>query len=451
MKKLRLLETLWLIGPIVAWCSYQPLFKLGQDGTSYYELSLPLIYLVVVALVGVPSVWRHRSVLLRQKSVWLTGAFVGYSVLSLWWTPTPVRGVLTVGIIGALWLAFLAGLAETKRLRACAPMIAKVAIVSAVVVSLLAFVQAWAGIWLSRAETLLCAGCVAEQFGFVRPNVFAIEPQFLGSLLLAPLLLLVWLKLTARHAYANVALFIIAAALFLTLSRGAIYAFLAAVLLLFVMYRTRPRAIATTCLLLLASFGTVLVFQGAAAALHPKLETTFAGAVSASISQLSLGVIDISAGETKEPPLSPPETEQPVPRRDGYVEESTDIRVDRSRLALEAWAAHPLRMIFGAGAGGSGVAMHQMYPGQIGAREITQNQYVEIVLEYGLVGLALWLGVLAGLCYGLRHRAWAWVIVLAYGLQWAFFSGYPNALHIYLTLVLLFIVLRAQPVPATRS
>lgn len=437
--QLSLLERCWLLAPLVIWFGYQPLFQLGQDSTSYYELSIPLMYLTALALVGVPTIWRYRQRLLHDKTTWLVTAFVALSVLSLFWTPNIVRGVLTVGIVGLLWLVFLAALVELKKIQGIAPALAKLLVANGVFMSILAFVQIVAGIWLSRSEALLCAGCVADQFGFVRPNVFAIEPQFFGSLLLAPLVLL--LRSILKGEYNKVVVgsfFITSTALFLTLSRGAIFAFTFGALVLFILYRHNVAHLLRAVGILVIALVVTLFIQGGAAAANPRIDVTFREAVAASVNQLTLGVVDIDAEEEQEAePIE--QTNSTVPAYDGYVEESTNVRVGMSQLALSTWADNPSRLLFGVGAGGAGLAMHEQYPDKTGARQIVQNQYVEVLLEYGLVGFGLFVAILAGIVRNTRHSKWVWALLLAYIVQWNFFSGYPNALHIYLVLIAVYV------------
>lgn len=437
--KLILLEKVWLFAPFAVWFSYQPLVRLGQDATSYYELSITVIYVALLALVSLPYAWRARRELVRHKAIWLTGAFADLSLLTLLWTPNLLRGFLTVGIIYALFFIFAAALAERERLKKLLPALAKLLVVSAVVVSLIAFAQVVAGIWLSRSETLLCAGCIADQFGFVRPNVFAIEPQFLGSLLLAPLLLLLRYILKKNASTIVIgSFFIISVALFLTLSRGAIFAFLLGVLVLFVLYRHHLTRLVAAVGLLSTALVITLCIQGTAAMVNPRVDVTFREAVAASVNQLTLGVVDIDAEEERE--AEPAEkTNSTTPAYDGYVEESTNVRLGLSQLAFNTWAANPLRILFGVGIGGAGVAMHEQYPDETDARQIVQNQYIEILLEYGLVGILLFVSILIGFLMGTRNAKWAWAFLIAYMVQWNFFSGYPNALHIYLTLTVLFV------------
>ena len=53
---------------------------------------------------------------------------------------------------------------------------------------------------VSQDVTLLCDGCVYKMFGFPHPNGFSIEPQFMGNLLLAPILVITWMLLTNNNS-----------------------------------------------------------------------------------------------------------------------------------------------------------------------------------------------------------------------------------------------------------
>ena len=191
-----------------------------------YELSLTLIYVVVLAMVGLPTIWQHRRTLLKSKHIWILTAFLLWSLLSIIWSPNRLRGVLTGGILGLVYLIFLAAWAERVRLRQLLPTLAKLLVSSAVIASILALIQMVVGTYIqSRDVTGLCAGCVAGQFGFVRPNLFAIEPQFFGNLLLAPILIVYYYLITHRRNWRVGLIFILLlTTLGLTLSRGAIYA-----------------------------------------------------------------------------------------------------------------------------------------------------------------------------------------------------------------------------------
>ena len=115
------------------------------------------------------------------------------------------------------------------------------------------------------------------------------------------------------------------------------------------------------------------------------------------------------------------------------------MRLSLTKTALAAWRSNRLgQQLFGTGLGSAGIVLAR----QTGSRyqkEIVQNEFVEVLLERGLVGLALLGGlvVLYGrLCFQRRDYL-ALAILVAYLTQWCFFSGLPNALHIYLVLALL--------------
>lgn len=450
-------ETVWLLAPVAVWFSYRPLIKLGRNTTTNFEVSVTLIYLCILAICGLPLVWKGRRKLLKQKAVWLVGSFVGLSCSSLLWTSDLTRGVLTAGIMGLLFIIFLASVAKADHLKQLLPLLGKVFIVTAVIMSLLSFIQLFAGIWLGHQQPLLCPGCTANQFGFVRPNVFTAEPQFFGNLLLAPALILFYrLGYKKWQRAAAFSFFIIVTALFLTLSRGSIFAFGLGVIILVIPQLPPLKTTLSLTGILLASFLVCLGLQGTAAALNPHMDTSFREAITASVNQLSLGVIDIppktsSPGSSVTPLVSSlaaitprkVATTETTANFDGYVAESTNVRLELSRLALQSWKMSPQRMVFGVGIGGSGATLRQEFPSQVNDREIVQNEYVKTLYENGLLGLGLFLLILGLLLLSLRlvGAGWLQALIVAFVVQWNFFSGYPNALHIYFILILLGVVI----------
>jgi hypothetical protein len=249
-------------------------------------------------------------------------------------------------------------------------------------------------------------------------------------------------------------------ALILTLSRGAIFAFgLGAIILLVLNWRSWKKVV-NAIGLMIASFALALIIQGSAAVINPNFHERFSQVVAKSIHQLSLGAIDLrqekaaipsnveeSLQEQEDPSAAPGSgpglrltgmTIVSQPAFDGYVPESTDVRVNLSKVALNTWSQNPITILAGVGLGGAGVAMANFSDSQR-PREIVQNEYVEILLERGVIGIGLFASVLFGLFYATRQQKWTWAIIAAFLVQWNFFSGLPNALHIYLILILLFV------------
>ena len=441
--RLSLLERLWLMAPIMIWFSYLPRISLAEDGTMNYELSLALIYVVILAIVGLPRVWCHRSELKQSRLVQLASAFVGWSGLCVIWSDNRTRGLLTFAVYATLYLIFLALVAERRLLCRLLPKLVRVAIRATASACLLAIIQIILGTFIiaDRHTFGLCAGCVAGQFGFIRPNLLAIEPQFLGSLLLAPLLYITYLTLREKHDYAKQPLLLVLmlTTLWLTLSRGAIYAYLASLVVMILLVRKWRRMLAVVGLVAL-SLVICLVCQGALASANQRIDSSFTQAVSTSLNHLSMGIIRLPY-QRKSPTSLPsiPQEHDKQPAYHGYVAESTNVRLSLTKTALAAWRSNRLgQQLFGTGLGSAGIVLAR----QTGSRyqkEIVQNEFVEVLLERGLVGLALLGGLVAlygRLCFQRRDYL-ALAILVAYLTQWCFFSGLPNALHIYLVLALL--------------
>ncbi len=441
--RLLLLERLWLMAPIMIWFSYLPRISLAEDGTMNYELSLTLIYVVILAIVGLPRVWHHRSELRQSRLVWLVSAFVGWSGLCVIWSDNRTRGFLTFAVYVVLYLVFLALVAERRLLCQLLPKLVRVVIWATISACLLAIAQMVLGTFVitNRHSLGLCAGCVAGQFGFIRPNLLAIEPQFLGSLLLAPLLYITYLTLQGKHSYAKQPLLLVLmlTTLWLTLSRGAIYAYLASLVVMILLVRKWCRQLVVVGLIAL-SLVVCLVCQGTLASANPRIDSSFTQAVSTSLNHLSMGIIRLPY--QRKSPTSPPSIPQghdKQPAYHGYVAESTNVRLSLTKTALAAWRSNQLgQQLFGTGLGSAGIVLAQ----QTGSRyqkEIVQNEFVEVLLERGLIGLVLLGGLVAlyGRLCSQRRDYLALVILVAYLAQWCFFSGLPNALHIYLVLALL--------------
>ena len=73
------------------------------------------------------------------------------------------------------------------------------------------------------------------------------------------------------------------------------------------------------------------------------------------------------------------------------------------------------------------------------AKEIVQNEYISILLELGVVGLAL---VVAGIIWLVyfefkQQNMINLAAITAYLISLCFFSGLPNVLHIYLLMPML--------------
>lgn len=538
--------------PAVLFFSYHPIISLGANSSMNFELSLPLIWLILFDFISLTnfailfrryknSDARHRLEKARGEKkgfkVFCEGVRLGlaprsgqgkkllksfillsfpvYVSASIFWSANPLRAILTVGI---LWLVIFAVFAIIRlsplleppsRLKIWA---IRAFFASTAVVCLFCFIQSLLdSCGLSRETTLLCAGCTYRSFGFPHPNGFAIEPQFMGNLLLAPTLLVLYLLCQAtsktpshpnkteqnsktehvkpeqttttfphlRKTPVKTALVICAilfsTTLFFTFSRGAIYSY-ALGLVILIIFALRRRIFRPVLIIIpVTTFFLSLGLQGTFAHFGPTSET-FTSAVTKSIHQLSLGIIDLrpqpnsqasgafeqvvneGTGASASDADNQAGTGLDATRReraesatasladaadpvfDGYVAESTNVRLGLSASALATWSQNPRTILFGVGLGGAGIAMYEFdHVSNPSPKEIVQNQPISLLLETGLVGVSL---LFLALYFSFRpsnHHFWAHPalpllisLATAYLISLQFFAGLPNALHIYL-------------------
>ena len=439
-------EKLVLLAPVAVWFSYFPTISFGRQSGTNLELSIAVICAVIVALVGLPQIWNRRQFLWQQKAVWLLAMFVGWNLLSVIWSVNPLRSILVSGLWSVLFLDFLVIYSLPSLKKMVSPLMS-ITVTTAVAMSLLAIVQVVYGAWFDWG---LCNG-------FVRPSGFAIEPQFFGSLLIAPILLVSYRLLRDKATkYDVISLCLMFMALYLTLSRGAMYAVVAAVLVqtVLVSWRTSAnwlRPLAVVVMVLVGSFVFGMMWHGIFTQLNPRVADGFYQSITKSISHLSLGKINLpnltpqqlpqeSTSATSSQEVTPDSPPKAV--FDGYVAKSTEERTGMSQLALEVWIKSPTQFLFGVGAGGAGRAIFQQSGKTSGEFEIVQNEFLSIGVELGIVGVVLLLVLLLALCRKTyAKKALAWPIILGFVLQWMFFSGLPNALHIYFVAMLMFAII----------
>ena len=538
-------RVLLYVMPLCLFFSYHPVIKLGESEAMYFELSVAEIWLVVYSIVAFVEMVRRKKLLagLKQKWWWMWLLFPVWLTLSVLWSLNVTRGVLTAGM---MWLVVFAGygvwtlrdgLDEEFWVRWWKWFLGSSLLICGWCV--LQCILDLVGV--GQDYSLMCDGCTYHMFGFPHPNGFAIEPQFMGNLLLAPAITAAWLfsrgdcnsafrgrgssrpslrgsdpssldqgsptgrrletksKLFACSAptvvgrnlrkplktllpvasqesydggscslcsnFLLACFFIITATLFLTFSRGAIYAFVVGMLFMsgFVVFGAKKRErgglwkrVGMVWGLVILSFVVVLNVQGLMAEMGPTSDTYFDG-VAKVVNHLSLGVIDLKADDgveqgeemenvewklledeyaVVENTVENFEKEEAI--FDGYVAESTDTRVRLSGAAVKVWSQSLSNVLFGVGLGGAGYALYNngLSPAP---REIVQNEYVSLLLETGLIGiflLALTMVLVIRMVWRKPLSMMILSLLVVYGLSLIFFSGLPNALHIYLLLML---------------
>lgn len=508
--------------PFCLFFSYHPVIPIFSTSTTNFELSIPLLWLLIFAILSLPENFRlyinslrvvikakshvnkisspssrHKTDKLYPHFLRLFSLIYPFFVtVNSIGSPNFLRAILTSGVIWCICLSLLTIIQNISQYKT---QVGKSFNKNLLIASILASAFCWlqsildiAGV--PREATFLCKGCTSTVFGFPHPNGFAIEPQFMANLLLAPIFLSLFYLLERPKKYlsklnsdpypaSRLGHFIrlslppfLVATLYLTLSRGAIFSFWVSVFVLFtyqivklIKQKSCRREILFRQPLIFSAVVFLPLFftlsaQGLFTELGPTSHTFFDG-VSTSVSQLSLGRIDLAkvlhktnennksheSHETREthesnkPHLSDLSTDaaasaQKAPQFTSYIEESTNIRLNLNRLALSSWRTSLRRMLAGVGLGAAGLTLYQEFPELGSPKEIIQNEYLAILYEQGICGVIMIIcaAILFVLTYKLHNKnhektsIYGRVLALSFALTLCFFSGLPNALHIYL-------------------
>ena len=268
----------------------------------HFELSIPLIWLF---LLGTLSLRKAKQIFSNIDTAHLIISLLlpSYISLSLLWTQNKLRGFLTSGIVWLIFLFVWRIISETKTHKFNYLKIIDIYLKSAVVFAAIGVLQGFLDIFGAPSKfTLLCTGCSYKSFGFPHPNGFAIEPQFMGNLLIIPCILSIFIlyktikenkSKTIKRKSFLLCLFL-NMSLYVIFSRGACFALGLVATIFSIKCFINGNRKATVCVLgcgILAILSG-LTLQGIWAQLSPTSENFYDG-VARSIHQMSLGKIDI--------------------------------------------------------------------------------------------------------------------------------------------------------------
>lgn len=442
---------LCIMTPIFLCFSYIPGLNFG--GMSGFNAKVSLgemfIMLFTIGFLVFLFTYQREYVLNRlkvhTKLILLPTLYIFYELITLPFGANLIRGIFEAGVLICFFLIFFWGVIALPNTPASQKTV-KFMVYVTLALSILTISEVVSGAF---SDLGLCRGCVSAGFGFARPSVFAIEPQFLGSLLIIPVLYLVYIfSKNKSNRYEMISLFLSLIALFCTLSRGAVYATILGMLVLFISLKfegfLKVLSVCIVCFLFSVALDMFAV------AINNNIDSNPLNTPATIVSQYSLGLIElprfindldlISSEEETSTENVNEQLEQALitPAFDRYVEQSTDERNTSTSNALTVWRSSAKNVLFGVGIGSAGQAVVNAGLNN-SPYEIIQNQYISTLLELGLVGLAMFLSMIVALYFMfIRRRQYLYMSILtAFLIQWWFFSGLPNALHIYFALPLL--------------
>ena len=464
MKKILSFYRTWLLlFPFAMYFSYYPLISLGSNGTMNYDISITLLWIVVFDILGFLILERNRR-LFKFRKQWPWLLMPAYFALSIIWSHDKTRAVLILGVFLSIYFAIysmfeLRTAILTKEYK---KKFFKSLFASSLVIAAWCLIQSIINLaGVPYEKIFMCPGCSYRTFGFPHPNGFAIEPQFMGNLLLVPIITSMYFAVQNKMFKRKNMLIIFAilvATLFFTLSRGAIYAFLivafAAVIYWFI--KTKKWQVFGIWGIIALSFIFTLNLQGIMSEVS-KTDDTYYSGITKVVNQLSLGKIDLGGLNAKKKSntvdLSDPEVKRNYSGEeeedldssmyDGYIEISTDERLSSWKKAFNIWKSQFNIAVFGIGFGGAPLALYE-FSETNQSNNLIQNQFINTLFETGIVGFALMIFSIY-LIYkstkGMNDRVLIYLTLAAFAITLLFFSGLPNALHIYILPAMLILML----------
>lgn len=465
--------------PVIIFFSYHPVIAVGEDSTMNLEFSVTLIWLLIFSIISLPTDIVFIYDFLKTKNnkklkllLLFAAIFLIYVLISVFWSKNFSRAILTAGILGCIFLSIISifNIISTSKKDNLKTTLQKIVLISTCVICVWCWIQSILDIFqVDSSVTMMCLGCRTITFGFPHPNGFSAEPQYMGNLLLIPAFIALYnfFQPTVFSKKTNYLFSIVfVSTLFLTLSRGAIYAFCLGYLFFIVFLfakKIKAKALCLSILSVFLSFILTIVAQGVFSQLSYTNDTFFTG-IKKSLNQLSLGVIDIPieepVTEEKEEGKTSAKNEEVSSIHNGYIEASTNERLTLTLASLKLWTSNPITFVFGVGIGGAGFAVNEAYRNNLyndgfleqnyvdeaaltSPKKIIQNEYMEILLEFGLIGGIIILTVVILLIIILKdqkNNVLYFSILISFGVSFVFFSGLPNVLHIYLIFPLLLAV-----------
>lgn len=453
IKNLRRYLFIALVG--LAPFSFTPSFALGTQGFVSFRIGLYQVLAAVFCLFMLPVIWEQRRDILKDR--WLAGSVIVLAILAI---ISPLRSVnvtrsllltLSFGLLLALLLSAWV-YAKTELTKAILKQAAVMLFAVATIVSVFAIGQFVAATFSGLDHVAsLCSGCSASVFGFPRVNGFAAEPQFFANALLVPLIasfVMFMKKGRAQHA----GLFMLfALTITLTLSRGgyaaAGFGIGIASLLLLINHAISPKRFFIAMIGGFVAFIVAIgLMVGSATIRHNQTPYIARNTFATVVEQLSAGRITIEqktiTPKSKTSSTSSTITTETTFKSPGVITASETDRETAASQAIKWWRQNLTTVLVGLGLGNLGSYAHQQNPAVYSLSFTVYIQYIFMLTELGLVGLAvfvalIWLG-LKRTWQSARKQSWPAIILCgslaAFALQYLFFGTYINVVYIWLYL-----------------
>lgn len=437
----------WLLVALVFFMplSLQPSFGLPILNFPSFRVGLYQVlalFFVIICLGLVRKSWKT----LFKKHIWLpAGLLVVVLAVGFFYSFLPTRTLLySASLVSLLILGLTAYLFVPQLTAVQRKILLETVLWSGIIFGVLATIQLIVASFDRTALGTLCAGCSDAVFGFPRVNLFSAEPQFLANSLLPAFFASLFFR--SSRNLANWSLALTSLAISLTFSRGAFLAIcltLAIYLVTLLVQKNLQQAFRLMKLSLLAGlFG--LLGSGllvASATFRYRDSPYIAYNTTASmLEHISLGQLHIpqKALPANRDEVAVPETTNSDFQPEGYVEASSNDRLEASKIAIQSWKSSPKTVLFGVGLGNLGAFVNQYQIASVSPDFTVYIFYILLLSNVGLIGSAV---ILLPLCLVVVRSfrkvtqligGFTFCLTIAFTIHLAFFGSFINVMYIWL-------------------
>lgn len=444
-----LLTAIILLAPF----SLIPSVSIESLGFAGLRIGLYQILVALFVACSIPNLLKYMPVVIRSKwgRIYLVGVILMLLVTFARSINTS-RSLVMAGSATLLVLLTLSAWVYAKESAFRLESIARYMLYGGIFYALATLSQL-AEATFTDGTNLLCIGCSSDVFGFARPNVFAVEPQFWANALLPTLFVGFASSYMYKSRLSLVSLFATSFAIGLTFSRGAFFAVAVTVVSLAGVLVTRKKFVLrkyvlTASVLVLGFVSALLVLIGSASIRYSDSPNIAYTTTRGMLEHLTLGVIDLPEIKQKEAisditPIESKPVQETVESNfvsQGLVEASHEDRLGPADTALTIWTKNGLvNFVFGVGLGNFAPYVQKNITPESPLTLTVYIFYVLLVVEAGLLGLLLlgfaYLSVLKRLIRMHHFDSLAvTAIVIAFLVQYLFFGSYINVMYIWLWL-----------------
>lgn len=372
--------------------SFWPTVSIGDTGGSGVELAM--LSGLLIAGYAIKNYYNELyNFMMKHKYIFFLIAWFAYgSILTLFKTSEHGINILRIGYLGSMLFTYLSVFFLLKTKKAKLLPILKGWVYLAIGLSFVVIAQFLAAAFSDLG--LIKDSYAVGVFSFPRAHGFAFEPLFFANWLILPVLYSLYSLKERYSIQIELTTLLIITALMLTLSRGAFYGLVAATVCL-VAYRFSVASTKRLFRPVLAGSVVALLLIGVSSSVN---NSTFSNGIGRYLDHATLGVFNREGANNVEATVVKDGDDEQRKSfvnitgidNQGVVEGSTKGRLEANGAAKQIFTDSPANALLGVGLFRFGEEAHERDPEIFtSTKQLSNNQLLDVVIETGLVGLAL--------------------------------------------------------------